>query len=114
MSLRLTQTLEEIRIDAPNAPAFLNKLGKPYCDVNRAGIEDFTFHDLRHTFASRLVISGVDLTTLKELMGHKHIAMTMRYAHLSPEHRRAAISVFDRVPGIPPPHLDLEDVLPPK
>lgn len=49
----------------------------------------------RHTFASRLVMAGVDLATVKELMGHKTIAITMRYAHLSSEHRRSAIAVFD-------------------
>jgi integrase len=65
--------------------------------VRRAEIVDFTFHDLRHTFASRLIMAGVDLTTVKELMGHKHIAMTLRYAHLAPGHTRFAIAVLDRI-----------------
>ena len=120
MSLRLTETLEEVRISDPNAPVFLNSLGEPNRDVKRSfnsavkrdGIEDFVFHDLRYTFASRLVMSGVDLATVKELMGHKNISMTMRYAHLSPEHRRAAIEVFDRVPGIFPPRSENENVHP--
>ena len=60
--------------------------------VKRAGIHDFTFHDLRHTFASHLAMSGVDLLTIKELLGHKSINMTLRYAHLSPNHRRKAIA----------------------
>ncbi len=59
--------------------------------VKRAGISDFTFHDLRHTFASHLAMSGVDLLTIKELLGHKSINMTLRYAHLSPNHKRKAI-----------------------
>jgi site-specific recombinase XerD len=46
---------------------------------------------LRHTFASRLIMAGVDLKTVQELMGHKSITMTARYAHLSPEHRAAAL-----------------------
>ncbi|MHB2021112.1 MAG: tyrosine-type recombinase/integrase [Candidatus Xenobia bacterium] len=53
---------------------------------------DFTWHDLRHDFASRLVMSGVDLYTVQQLMGHKTIAMTQRYAHLSPTHRLAAVN----------------------
>jgi len=56
-----------------------------------AKIPGFRFHDLRHTFASRLAMEGVDLMTIRELMGHKSMAMTLRYAHLSPGHRRTAI-----------------------
>jgi len=59
--------------------------------VKKAGIKDFTWHCLRHTFASRLIMAGVDLKTVQELMGHKSITMTARYAHLSPEHRMAAL-----------------------
>lgn len=104
MSSRLTETLLPIRMAAPNAPVFLNSEGKPYRDIStafnsavkRAGIQDFKFHDLRHTFASRLVMRGVDLTTVKELMGHRHINMTLRYAHLSPGHKHSAIAVLDQ------------------
>jgi len=56
-----------------------------------AGIRDFTWHDLRHTFASRLVMAGVDLTTVAALMGHMRIQMTMRYAHLAPDHKQDAV-----------------------
>jgi integrase len=59
--------------------------------VRKAGLENFTWHDLRHTFASRLVMAGVDLRTVAELMGHKRIQMTMRYAHLAPQHKLAAV-----------------------
>lgn len=59
--------------------------------VRKAGIDDFRWHDLRHTFASRLVMKGTDLRTVQDLMGHKTITMTQRYAHLSPEHQREAV-----------------------
>jgi integrase len=59
--------------------------------IKKADIKDFTWHCLRHTFASRLIMAGVDLKTVQELMGHKSITMTARYAHLSPEHRAAAL-----------------------
>jgi len=59
--------------------------------VKRAGIVDLHLHDLRHTFASRLAMAGVDLLTIKELGGWKTLAMVLRYAHLSPDHKRAAL-----------------------
>lgn len=63
--------------------------------LERAGIENFRFHDLRHTFASHLVMAGVDLLTVKELLGHKTIEMTLRYSHLSGEHKAKAVQVLD-------------------
>jgi integrase len=59
--------------------------------VAEAGVIDFTWYCLRHTFASRLVMAGVDIRTVAELMGHKTIQMTMRYAHLAPAHKLAAV-----------------------
>ena len=59
--------------------------------VKDAKLKEFTWHCLRHTFASRLVMAGVDLRTVQELMGHKTIQMTVRYAHLAPQHRLAAV-----------------------
>jgi site-specific recombinase XerD len=63
--------------------------------VKAAKLSDFTWHCLRHTFASRLVMAGVDLRTVQELMGHKTIAMTVRYAHLAPKHTLAAVERLD-------------------
>jgi integrase len=79
------------------------KTQRPFKDVKRsyktacknAKITNFHFHDLRHTFASNLVMRRVDLTTVKELLGHKSLAMTLRYAHLSPEHKTKAVNVLD-------------------
>lgn len=59
--------------------------------VAAAGIEDFTWHDLRHTFASRPAMMGVPLPTIKELLNHRSISQTTRYAHLSPGHQREAV-----------------------
>lgn len=59
--------------------------------VKRAEIRPCRFHDLRHTFATNLVLTGVDLVTVKELMGHASIITTMRYAHPTPEAKRAAV-----------------------
>lgn len=62
---------------------------KPALEV--AKIEDFTWHCLRHTFASRLVMDGVDLRTVQELLGHNQISMTVGYSHLAPNHQLAAV-----------------------
>jgi integrase len=59
--------------------------------VKESGLRDFTWYCLRHTFASRLVMQGVDLRTVADWMGHKTIQMTMRYSHLAPGHQSAAI-----------------------
>ena len=86
---------------APEGGFMLN-LGRAWYPVlTRAGVEGLRFHDLRHTFASRLAMRGVDLYRVQILMGHKTQAMTLRYAHLSPDHLRAAVAMLD-APGPKP------------
>lgn len=64
--------------------------------LKRAKVAGFRWHDMRHTFASRLVQAGVDLNTVRDLLGHSSIAMVLRYAHLSPEVKAAAV---ERISG---------------
>ncbi len=66
----------------------------------RAGIEDFHFHDLRHTFASRLVMRGASIKAVQELLGHASLAMTMRYSHLSHDHLKDSVNLLNDTPGI--------------
>ena len=91
-------------------PVIRNPQGEPLAGprywfepaVGRAKIRAFSWHCLRHTFASRLVMAGVDLRTVQELLGHKCIAMTVRYSHLSPTHTLAAIErLAGAIPELP-------------
>jgi site-specific recombinase XerD len=74
--------------------------GEPFTDVkksfraacDKAKIEDFTFHDLRHTFGTRLADRGADVVKIKELMGHADIQTTMRYTHVTDVGKREAIA----------------------
>jgi site-specific recombinase XerD len=63
--------------------------------LKRAKVAEFRWHDLRHSFISRLVMAGVDLRTVQELSGHKDLNMLSRYAHLEPAHNRKAIEKLD-------------------
>lgn len=102
----LRSTLEALPRRLDGSYVFYDpKTGNRYQDVKRsfptackrAGIRDFRFHDLRHTFASQLVMAGIDLTTVSKLLGHKDLTMTLRYSHLSPQHMTNAVDVLDNV-----------------
>jgi len=90
------------RIDIPYV-FYDNQAGRRYLDIKtsfrtacrRAKIQDFRFHDLRHTAASHLVMAGVDLTAVRKILGHKSLTMTLRYAHLAPAHKSIAVGILD-------------------
>lgn len=98
----LQKELRRLRTAAGSEFAFPSERGRPYRHISkgfnrackRAAITDFRFHDLRHTFASHLVMSGVNLRAVQELMGHKDIKMTMRYSHLSRQHLQEAVGLL--------------------
>lgn len=79
------------------------KTGKPVVSIQRAfeaarleaGLEDFRFHDLRHTAATRMAEAGVDVFTIAAILGHKDIKTTARYAHATIMAKRRAVAVLE-------------------
>jgi len=98
----LRKTLNECRKNTDEVHVFCNESGVPYRSINsmfqriikKAGIADFRFHDLRHTAASYMVMLGIQLATVREILGHQSINMTLRYAHLSQEHKLTAMEML--------------------
>jgi len=105
---RAVQVLKELQIrNKWKSPfVFLGPDGERLKDVKkgfagacrRAGIEDFRFHDLRHTFASHLVMKGANLKAVQRLLGHSDSKMTDRYSHLSPDHLRESVNLLGDLP----------------
>ena len=84
-----------------HTPHHPNNVGRDFKRyVETAGIKDFRFHDLRHTFATRLVQAGVDLYMVSKLLGHKDIRKTQRYSHHYPESLRDGVEVLDRAEAL--------------
>lgn len=112
MNRPLREALESIE-EYPDSPyVFTNPdTRKPYDRFNNttwrrvlgsAGIQDFRWHDLRHTFGSRLAQAGVPVTAIRDLLGHSQIQVTMRYAHLAPSNLRDAVQKLDPKSVRPP------------
>src|SRR3989449_4595494 len=78
----------------------------------RVGLTDLHFHDLRHTFASQFVMAGRDLFILKEILGHKSITMTQRYAHLSPAYKAKATDHLNNIWGTTNPGTSASEAQP--
>jgi integrase len=106
---RLAEVFREVRhgnqLKSPYV--FCNSRGRRYKEIRkpfhgacrRAGIEDFKFHDLRHTFASHLIMQGAGLAAVGKLLGHADIKMTMRYSHLSQAHLQETVFLLDNLTG---------------
>jgi integrase len=98
-----TLAAELLRLRANGTPyVFTQRAGERLKSIASAfatacrhsGVGHVRFHDLRHTFATNLVMNGVDLVTVKEILGHSDISMTVRYSHPSDERKMAAVEVI--------------------
>jgi integrase len=82
---------------SPKTGGRLNNIKRSFCKaVNDAGIENFRFHDLRHTFSSRAADNGADAFTLMKILGHSDIRMTARYTHATDAAIRRAVDGLDK------------------
>jgi len=100
MNRVLKDTLENLNKNLDSEYVFSQSDGTPIKSVKTifwsalkgSGINHCRFHDLRHTFASNLVMAGVDIVSVQELLGHKSLIMTRRYSHPTPEHKKQAVN----------------------
>jgi integrase len=104
---RLAEVFKDVRREKQlKSPyVFCDSQGRRFFEVKRSfasacrrtGLEDFRFHDLRHTFASHLVMKGASIKAVQELLGHADLKMTMRYAHLSQTHLKEAVAMLNKM-----------------
>ena len=112
MNETVRSTLKSIKGDGEYYFESMIKRGEPLSRIDKAfgyalersKILDFKFHDLRHCFASILIMNGADLYSVSELLGHKNVQITKRYAHLSPNYKKQSVAILDRVMSQNPPH----------
>jgi integrase len=100
------KTFLELKLKAQTESVFSDSGGHPLPSrtvqwqfkrvLEKAGIENFRFHDLRHTCASWMAMADVPILTIKEVLGHKDVRMTLRYSHLSPDQKVDAVKRLDR------------------
>lgn len=101
---RLKKVIMAVPKHSDSPYVFTKNDGTPYKDIRKSfftalkklGIINFCFHDLRHAYASQLVMSGVDINTTREFLGHKDVRMTLGYSHLSPSHKRKAVEILSK------------------
>ena len=104
MNSSLFALMKQLRVKNPGAEyVFSNpKTGRPFAQVKtafkaacrRAGIKGLRFHDLRHTFATRLIEAGIDIVTVRDLLGHSSVKLTERYTHSRNELKRRAVEIL--------------------
>ncbi len=105
--------LSGLRAATPGLWVFPNpRTGQPYrtdadtawyTALKKSGLQGLHFHDLRHTTGSHLRMQGADLFTIKEILGHKDLRMTARYAHVGQQHRLAAMTALEQAYQLPAP-----------
>ncbi len=124
MNEAVKDALIKVRKNPKSPYVFCYKNGEVFKDIRKSfwtalgksDIKDFRFHDLRHSAASHLVMAGIDLNTVREILGHKTIEMTLRYAHLSPSHKKRAVDVLGHSIGMQkaPKHLEMVPIWSPE
>ena len=104
-AIPINETLHKVLEAMPDKTGYVFGGDKPLGNFNRgwlaackgAELENFRFHDLRHTYASIMTMEGIPARVLQDLLGHKTLAMTARYSHLAPAHLQNAAKVMDKV-----------------